>query len=324
MTLATCLLTMLMPNAAGGHGVPRVPLKVGLVADAAALNDRTAGYSIYLGLRRSVRELGVSGRVLTPSPKEGLGPSIAYLARQKYDAVIVAAFEPAVVLRAARLFPQTTFIVPDQTIAGNPDNVRSLIFRVEEVGFLAGYLAGLMERRNPGPDVVSAVGGGRFPAVDSYIAGFGAGARRASRGIRVLVDYADDFVDPRRCRGVASQQIARGAGVVFAVAGNCSFGALDAARVGHVWGVGVDTDLSYLGSHILTSAVKREDSAIVATIRGLQDGSLRRGGSSVFRLRNAGVQLGAISPGVPASVVRAVDLLRRRILSGIVRVPTVN
>ena len=42
----------------------------------------------YLGLERAVRELGISGRVLTPAPKEGYVPSLSLLARQKYDLVI--------------------------------------------------------------------------------------------------------------------------------------------------------------------------------------------------------------------------------------------
>jgi basic membrane protein A and related proteins len=297
-------------------------MRIGLVADATVLNDRTAGHSIYLGLRRAVKELGVSGRVLTPSPKEGFGPSLAYLARQGYKVVIVAAFEPDAVVRAAHAFPRTTFVVPDQAFPQHVPNVRSLIFREEQVGFLVGYLAGLMERQRPGRHVLSSVGGARFPAVDRYIAGFRAGAQAADPAVVLLNGYSNDFVDSRRCRGVASGQIARGARAVFAVAGNCGFGALQAARIGHVWGIGVDTDQSYLGPHILTSAVKREDVAVFDTIRALQDGSLHGGGTSVFTLRNGGLQLGRISPGVPAKVVTAVERIRERIVAGRIRIPT--
>jgi basic membrane protein A len=321
--LLTAVPALLVIGAGGaGNATAKPVLKVGLVADATALTDRTAGHSIYLGLRRAVRDLGVSGRVLTPSPKEGFSPSISYLARQRYDVVIVAAFEPDVVLRAARAFPRTTFVVPDQTIPGRPSNVRTLIFREEQVGFLVGYLAGLMEKRRPGRNIVGSVGGARYPAVDQYIAGFRAGARKADPGIVLLNGYSNDFVDPRRCRGVASEQIALGAGAVFAVAGNCGFGALQAARANHAWGIGVDTDQAYLGAHILTSAVKREDVAVFDTIRSLQNGSLRRGGVSVFTLRNGGLQLGRISPKVPPTLVAAVERIKQQIVSGRIRVPT--
>lgn len=321
--LLTALPALFLVAAGGASEATAKPaLKVGLVADAAVLSDRTAGHSIYVGLRRAVRDLGVSGRVLTPSPKEGISPSITYLARQKYDVVIVAAFEPDAVLRAARAFPATTFVAPDQTIPGSPPNVRSLTFREEQIGFLVGYLAALMEKRRPGRNVVGSVGGGRFSAVDRYIAGFRAGARKADPGIVLLNGYSNDFVDPRRCRGVASEQIALGAGAVFAVAGNCGFGALQAARTHRVWGIGVDTDQAYLGAHILTSAVKREDVAIFDTIRSLQTGSDSRGGVSVFTLRNGGLRLGQISPKVPPSLVAAVERIRQQIVSGRIRIPT--
>ncbi len=320
--LAAVLAALVLgPTGAGGTSVAK-PLRVGLVADATVLNDRTAGHSIYLGLRRAVKELGVSGRVLTPSPKEGFGPSLAYLARQGYDAVIVGAFEPDAVIRAARAYPRTTFIVPDQVIRGSPANVRSLVFREEQVGFLAGYLAALMEKRRPGRNAVGSVGGGRYPVVDRYIAGFRAGARRADRRIVLLNGYSDDFVDPRRCRGVASDLIARGAGAVFAVAGSCGFGALRAAEAGHVWGIGVDTDQSYLGPHILTSALKHEDVAIVDTIRSLRDGSLPAGRISVFSLRDGALGLGRMSPRVPKDVVAAVERIRREFVAGRIRIPT--
>src|SRR6185312_13212422 len=130
MRVRAALLTAvpaLLALGAGGAStaIAKPPLEVGLVADATVLNDGTAGHSIYLGLLRAVRQLGVRGRVLTPSPKEGVSPSITYLARQGYDVVIVAAFEPDAVLHAARAYPGTTFVVPDQTIPGRPSNVRT-------------------------------------------------------------------------------------------------------------------------------------------------------------------------------------------------------
>jgi basic membrane protein A len=323
LVVVTAVLLVSVSGASGEGGRSRgKPLRIGLVADATALNDRTAGHSIYLGLRRAAKELGVSGRVLTPSPKEGFGPSLAYLARLGYDAVIVAAFEPDAVLGAARAFPRTKFIVPDQVIPGSPANVRSLVFRQEQVGFLAGYLAGLMEKQRPGKDALGSVGGGRVPAVDRYIAGFRAGARAANPGIALFNGYSNDFVDPRRCRGVAQQQIARGAGAVFAVAGSCGFGALQAARAGRIWGVGVDTDQAYLGLHILTSAVKREDVAVFETVRSLQEGSLSGGGVSVFTLRDGALELGRISPRVPKSLLVAVERVKQEILAGRIRIPT--
>ena len=83
--------------------------------------------------------------------------------------------------------------------------------------------------------------------------------KKCAPGTKTLVDYSQDFVDQAKCKELALNQIDGGSKVVFAVAGSCGLGALDAAKESEVWGVGVDTDQSFLGPHILTSAVKRVD-----------------------------------------------------------------
>src|SRR5439155_962359 len=134
-------------------------------------------------------------------------------------------------------------------------------------GYLVGYLAGLEEKRRPGPDLVGSVGGEKQPPVDRFIAGYQAGAKAADPGIKVVNGYSQDFTDQAKCKQIALNQIEQGAGVVFQVAGACGLGALDAAKEKHVWGIGVDADQSFLGPHILTSAVKRVDAAVFLAIK---------------------------------------------------------
>ena len=48
-------------------------LRVGLVIESAG-TDNPYNHGAYLGLERAVRELGIRGRVLTPTPKDGAKP----------------------------------------------------------------------------------------------------------------------------------------------------------------------------------------------------------------------------------------------------------
>ena len=101
----------------------------------------------------------------------------------------------------------------------------------------------------PGEDVVSSVAGEKQPPVDRFIAGYQAGAKKADpkrhgRSTR----YSQDFNDQAKCKAIALNQIAAGSVAVFAVAGGCGLGALDAARERKVWGIGVDADQSFLGA----------------------------------------------------------------------------
>ena len=115
-------------------------------------------------------------------------------------------------------------------------------------------------------------------------------AKAADPGITVLNGYSEDFGDQAKCKQIALNQIERGAGVIFQVAGGCGLGALDAAREKGVWGIGVDADQSFLGPHILTSAVKRVDTAVFLAIKSVVDGTFK-GGNIVFGLKENGVDI---------------------------------
>jgi basic membrane protein A len=301
--------------------------KVGLVPDVSGLNDRGFNHLSYVGLLRAQRELGVETAVYHSNAQLDYLPNMTTLARKGYDLTIAVGYtEATAVDTAATNFPKSKFAIVDvdQTEEPHkPPNLLGLLFREQETGYLVGYLAGLEEKRLPGPDVIGSVGGEKQPPVDRFIAGYEAGAKAADPGIKVLNGYSQDFTDQTKCKQVALNQIEAGAGVIFQVAGACGLGALDAAKEKHVWGIGVDADQSFLGPHILTSAVKRVDTAVFLAIKSVVDGTFK-GGNIVFGLKQNGVGVGKISPKVPKSEVAAVNKVRAEIISGKIKnIPTV-
>jgi basic membrane protein A and related proteins len=301
--------------------------KVGLVPDVSGLNDRGFNHLSYVGLLRAQRELGVEQTVYHSNAQLDYLPNMTTLARKGYDLTIAVGFtEATAVDTAATNFPKSKFAIVDvdQTEEPHkPANLLGLLFREQETGYLVGYLAGLEEKRRPGPDMIGSVGGEKQPPVDRFIAGYQAGAKAADPGIKVVNGYSQDFTDQAKCKQVALNQIEAGAGVVFQVAGACGLGALDAAKEKGVWGIGVDADQSFLGPHILTSAVKRVDTAVFLAIKSVVDGSFK-GGNIVFGLKQNGVGIGKISPKVPKSEVAAVNKVRAEIISGKIKnIPTV-
>ncbi|HJR95204.1 MAG TPA: BMP family ABC transporter substrate-binding protein [Gaiellaceae bacterium] len=300
-------------------------LRVGLVVEPTGIESPYIR-GAYLGLEQAVRELGIKGRVLTPAPKEGYVPSLSLLARRKYDLVIgfgflqgAGRFAAAAIDRAATAFPDTKFAIIDHAhddLAHRPTNVVGLVFREEQAGYLAGYLAALVLTLSPGEEVISSVGGQRVPAVERYIAGYQAGARRANPRVTTLNGYTDDFHDPMKGRSVAVSQIARGSRVVFQVASDSGLGVLEAAGEHGVWGIGVDVDQSHLGRHVLTSAVKRLDLAVLETIQELVRGTLETGRTSRFSVQNGGVGLGSISAALPHSLKAEIEDVRAEMMAG--------
>jgi basic membrane protein A len=309
-----------------GGGKPGSGKKIGLVTDIGGLNDRGFNHLSYVGLQRAQRELGVQTQVFQAKSTQDYVPNLSTFARQGYDLTIGVGFTEATAIdTAATNFPNSKFAIVDvdqTTEPHKPTNLLGLLFKEQETGYLVGYLAGLEEKRMPGPDVIGSVGGQKQPPVDRFIAGYQAGAKAADPGIKVLNGYSQDFSDQAKCKQVALNQIEQGAGVIFQVAGGCGLGALDAAKEKQVWGIGVDADQSFLGPHILTSAVKRVDTAVFDAIKLVVDGKFK-GGNIVFGLKDNGVGIGKISPKVPQSEVAKVNQVRADIISGKIKnIPT--
>jgi len=300
--------------------------KIGLVTDIGGLNDRGFNHLSYVGLLRAQNELGIKQQVFQAKSTQDYVPNLSTFARQGYNLTIGVGFtEASAIDTAATNFPNSNFAIVDVDQTSEPHkpaNLLGLLFKEQETGYLVGYLAALEEKRKPGPDVIASVGGQKQPPVDRFIAGYQAGAKAADPGIKTLNAYSEDFTDQAKCKQVALNQIEQGAGVVFQVAGGCGLGALDAAKEKHVWGIGVDADQSFLGPHILTSAVKRVDTAVYDAVKLVVDGKFK-GGNITFGLKDNGVGIGKISPKVPQSEVAKINQIRADIISGkITNIPT--
>jgi basic membrane protein A and related proteins len=290
---------------------PAAAFRVGVVTQAAEVEDPFAGPLARVGLRRAEKLLRVDGRVVAARRPDALAGKLTQLATSGYDLVIgVGSGAATAVDRVATTFPDVDFAVVDasQPRAGaKPPNVRGLLFKEEEAGYLAGYLAGLLNAREGGSkQTIGSVGGREVPWVDRYIAGFRAGARKANPKSTTLNGYSQTFVDQAKCKEIALSQIAQGSNVVFAVAGRCGLGAQSAAEEKNVWAIAVDADQRALGRHILTSAVRRVDVAVFETIQDVQSGGFTGGENVVFDVASGGVDLGEVSDQVPADVLSKV------------------
>jgi len=293
-------------NASGGSSAgtstaaapAKKSIKVGLVTDIGGLNDRSFNSLANQGLQNAESTQGIQGRVLTSKSNADYIPNLSTLAQQKYDLVIGVGFLMADAIdTVAKKFPNTKFAIIDvdaTTLKGKPTNVEGLLFKEQESGYLAGYLAGLYAKDN-NIKTISSVGGQKIPPVDHYIAGYQAGAKAADPSIKTLNGYSQDFVDQAKCKEIALNQIAQGSGVVFQVAGQCGLGALDAAKEKGKQGIGVDADQAYLGPYVLTSAIKKVDVAVQDTIKQVQDDKYTGGANTTFEIQNKGAGIGKVS-----------------------------
>ena len=314
-------------SSSGGAATTAAPAKkairVGLVTDIGGLNDRSFNTLANQGLQQAKSQLGVQGRVLTSKSNADYVPNLSTLAQQKYDLVIGVGFLMAdAVDTVAKKFPNTKFAIIDVDatgLKGAPTNVEGLLFKEQESGYLAGYLAGLYAKDN-NITTISSVGGQKIPPVDHYIAGYEEGAKAANPSIKTLHAYSQDFVDQAKCKELALNQIARGSKVVFQVAGQCGLGALDAAKGKSLQGIGVDADQGYLGTYMLTSAIKKVDKSVLDTVKQVQDDAFAGGTNVMFEVKNDGAGIGQIG-AAGTKYQSQVDAVKQKLAAGSITIP---
>jgi len=328
VALAIVVIVGAVIAAAGGTGqaARKATVKVALVTDIGGLNDRSFNQAANAGRLRVQSKLGISTRVfITQSASDRL-PNLQTAAQLGYNLVFGTGFFMGDPLdKVAPKFPNTKFAGIDVSysdLTSKPPNVRGLIFKEQEAGYLVGYIAGLVLKQQKGPDVASAIGANTVPAIVRYIGGYKAGVKKADPKATVLADYANDptFNDQAKCKEVPTNQIGRQTQIIFAVAGGCGLGALNSAKEKGLWGIGVDVDQGYLGKFMLTSALKDVASAVYLTSKEFKANptGFKTGFNKVFTVKNGGIGYGKVSTKLKnrAAIIVKVNKIKKLIASG--------
>jgi basic membrane protein A and related proteins len=304
-------------------------ISVGLVIDGPEVNDGAFNQLSYEGLQRAETDLGVTGTVYTSSMPADYGAQLQQCVDDGNALCISVGFLMAeATWNAAQGNPGTDFAIVDASWEEEyPGNLRGLVFAEDEVGYLAGTLAGLMT----GSDVVADIGGMPIPPVDAFVYGYRNGARCANLDVQVLISYTFDFANPGLGAQVAQDLMDEGADVVFAPAGATGNGAVLTATQSGAWGIGVDLD-QYVtvfdngtvagADKLLTSAMKNLDNAVYDTIAAADAGGFTPG-TVRYDLAANGVSLAPFhdaDAAIPTAVKDALVDVRQDIIDGIVDV----
>lgn len=284
-------------------------LKIGLVTDTGGVNDRSFNQAAWSGVQRAVKELGVEARYIESKQPTDYEKNIDQFATEAYDAIISVGFlmGDATAVKA-RQYPKTRFATIDtayfpakgdrncpETVKdcyadGGLHNVTSLLFQEDEVGFLAGVIAGSMTRTG----VVCTIAGMEIPPVVRFVVGFQNGARWARPGVQTLNAYIPSFTDAARGKETATQMAGQGCDVGFCLGGTTGNGGLLGMKEKGLMAIGVDVDqfetYPEVRSALVTSAIKKVDVAVFDYLASVRDGSVKPG-VVVANLKNGGVGL---------------------------------
>jgi basic membrane protein A len=330
--MAAAVLAALLP--AGGSARSGATFKAALISDVGHFDDKSFNQSQLAGLNMAKKKLKVQTLAIQSNNSSDYIPNLTSAIRQNSDLVIAAGYLMADALKTvAAQFPKTKFAITDDNVSASSgdfkgadvSNLEGLTYATQQNSYLIGCMAAMVTKAAKGKQVISGVGGIKIPSVVIFFAGYQAGAKRCVKNTQVLVGYSQDFVKQDLCKSIAENQIQSGSRVVFAVAGNCGLGALSAAKEHHLWGIGVDRDQSFLGTYILTSAVKRVDNGVFLAIKDAKAGKYKGGSNAVYNLKNKGVALGKISPLLKGKlrkqILAKIAVLQKQIISGKIKIP---
>jgi len=299
------------------------------VFDIGGRGDKSFNDAAYAGLEKAQKELGVTFTTLETNEGSDREAQLRQLAAGDAKLVFGVGFLFTDDVRAlAREFPDQKFACVDYTVSPGdtlPSNLVALKFREEEGSFLVGALAGLLSKTGK----VGFVGGMEIPLIRKFQAGFTAGVMAVNPKAKVIVKYAGNtgaaFKDPTKGKELALAEYHAGADIIFHASGSTGLGVFEAARELGKLAIGVDSDqYEEAPGVILTSMVKRVDTAVFDTIRDVQAGRWS-GGVHEFGLKESGVTWVYDDRNkalVPDAVKAQVDSLQALIVAGSLKVPT--
>ncbi len=320
------------PTGGGSTASKKSDLKVGLVTDVGGVGDQSFNMMANQGLEKAKSELGVEAMLVESQQASDYSSNLQRMAEKGCKLVFAVGFSlaPAVKEIAAR-YPDTQFAIIDSAEPA-ASNVANLVFKEEEGSFLVGMLAGGMSKSGK----IGFVGGMEIPLIKKFEAGYRAGARTANPSVTVSAKYTNNWTDVSKGKELALSLFNEGADVVMHASGQCGLGVIEAAKQKGpgFWAIGVDADQDHLGtadsknpaapSRVLTSMLKRVDTAVFDTVKHVSDGSFK-GGQQIFGVKDGGVGLSPLrytKADIPEKLLAEVARMEKAIAAGEVKPPS--
>ena len=329
------------PGGGGGGGEGgEDALRVGMALDVGGLGDKSFNDAANRGLQRALDEglITDENTELLEANQTGSNrdDNIVNLADQQFDLIlgIGFAFSEGIADIATEYPDQNFGIIDGYATCGEPcglpeiatENVADLTFKEHEGSYLVGIAAAMASESG----TIGFLGGQEGTGlIEKFQAGYEAGARSVDPDIEILVEYIGDstqaFVDPTAGEALSAGMYDDGADVVYHAAGQSGLGLFKAAVEADKLAIGVDSDQYLTASAeeqplILTSMLKRVDTAVYEAIRGAVEGNFQAG-PQVFGLAEEGVDYSASNPALTDEMKAAMDEAKAAIIAGEITVP---
>jgi len=294
-----------------------------MVTDLGGLSTSpdTMGFSdlCWQALQKGEKDLGIKITLIESKELADIEPNLTKAATEGYNFIVACGFlETDAVKAVAPKFPNVKFALVDSVV--DAPNVQNLLFAANEGGFLVGALAAGMSKTGK----VGFLGGMEGPLIKNFEVGYLAGAKTMNPAIKTASIYTGSFSDVAKGKEASLTMFKQGADVIYAAAGACGLGTIEAAKENGFWAIGVDTDQDgYAKGSVLTSMVKHVEVGVFNSLKAAYDGTFK-GGIVTSDLKAGGVGMSEMKytkDKVPADLLAKVMKLADMIKAGTIKVP---
>ena len=318
--LALCMVFALCACGKSASGTAAAKIKIGMVTDVGGVNDKSFNQTSWEGLQAlQAEDPTFEVKYLESKTDADYQTNINTFVDDGYDLIICVGYMLADACRAAaEANPDQKFAIIDDDTNADLPNVACLMFAQEQASYLVGIVAGSYTQTK----TVGYVQGMVFPSMNKFGVGFISGVLSVCPDAKVLQYNANNFGDSAGGATAAKDMITKGADVIYHAAGGTGMGVIEACNEEGIWAIGVDTDQSNLApDHVLTSAMKRVDTASQDISKAVKDGTFTAG-VHLYHLTNNGVGIAPTTTHISDEVLALVKQAMEDIAAGKVVVPT--
>lgn len=268
-------------------------------------------------------------------------PTLQDVSEQDWDIIIVGTWQMSEPLsNVAPQYPDKKYIIFDTNVdysSGDFPNVYSVLYKQNEVAFLAGSLAARVTTSDMPlaneQKLIGFLGGVDVPVVNDFLVGYVEGAQYIDKDVKVAISYVGAFSDSAKAKEMSLAQYNQGADIAFNVAGQGGLGQIDAAKETNNYVIGVDSDQAHLfkdsdmdkAKLITTSALKRVDNSIVRAIEMYKEGTLKFGEAEITGFKEDCVGLAEneiYTEVVPEEIRKELSEIKEKLINGDIKVKT--
>lgn len=299
--------------------VPQKIVRIGMVTDVGGIDDASFNQSVWDGLERAKKDLGVEVEYIESETNKDYFPNIEKFVKDEYDLIICAGYLLSDATRtAAEAYPDQRFAIIDDASCADLPNVTCLMFAQGQAAYLVGVVAAMSTETNN----IGFMLGMSSETMSQFGYGYFAGVKDTNPDCVIQQVNVNSFEDAKEGEVLAKEMIENGADVIFHAAGNTGVGMIKACQENRIWAIGVDNDQSALAPEtILTSAMKRVDNACYDIAKACKEGALESG-VKTYDLISSGVGIAPTTDNLTDKIKAAVEDAKAKIISGDIMVPT--